>query len=77
MFPESQTLKKPEIKLVTVDVICLFISLTGLSLVSLRSRNLEEKQTPPKLCRLELSTLFFQNLWTDTSRDSHPTPDYV
>lgn len=46
MFPESQTLKKPEIKLVTVDVICLFISLTGLSLMSRRSRNLEEKQTP-------------------------------
>lgn len=47
MFPESQTLKKPEIKLVTVDVICLFISLTGPSLISLRSRNLEEKQPPP------------------------------
>ena len=47
MFPDSQTLKTPEIKLVTVDVVCLFILLKGLSLISLRSRTLEEKQTPP------------------------------
>lgn len=47
MFPESQTLKTSEIKLITVDVICLFMLLKGLSLISLRRRNREEKQTTP------------------------------
>ena len=59
-FQNPKLLKKPEIKLVTVDVICIFILLEDPSLISPRSRNSGAKQTTPKYADWSFHVCFFK-----------------
>lgn len=69
MFAES--LKKPEIKLVTVDLLC--ISILKIPPLYHLGVGILEQNKQPQIVQIGVLPLLFQNPRTDTIRRSQPT----